>query len=412
MSRQVTVRTTVAGEEVEAGTATFSEGRLFTCSFRYAIDYLAHPHAYELEPGLTLDEGAHTFDGRLPLAFDDASPDLWGRRLLEDQRAVDRRAAPGLPAGLSPADYLLGVSDETRQGALRFIDAVQPSRQVPSSLTLAELLAAADSVLAEDETWADALKTLLDAGTGALGGALPKAAVKDDQGALWIAKFPMLGDRYHRPVWEKTALDLAERCGVEVPVRRLEWIGDRPVLLVRRFDRDDAGRVPYISARTLIQDTSQTESADYVDVAQALRAEGTRPRDDVVDLFRRVVVGALMNDTDNHLRNMGFLRDRGGWTLAPAFDLNPNRDVGAVRATAAAGSRTLLDLAHGLAELSRHCSVRPAEARSIVGDTLSGLSVWRDVAEENGASGRELDRFDEAFSVASSTDLSDLGRSV
>ena len=407
MTRAVSVSTVVDGETIEAGTATFVEDRVFYTSFRYSIDYLSHPGGYELEPGLTLDEGAHTFMGRLPLAFDDASPDLWGRRLLEDQRSLDRIDRPDLPAGLTAADYLLGASDETRQGALRFEPGEGGGRDVPASLELDELLAAADAVVAEDEDGAEGVKTLLDAGTGALGGALPKASVRD-RDALWIAKFPMLGDRFSRAVWEKTALDLTEAMGVTVPERRIIHLGERPVLLVRRFDREGLQRVPYISARTLVQDVSGTESADYVDVANALRAEGTRPVSDLRALFRHALAVALVNDTENHLRNLGFLREGRGWVLAPAFDVNPNRDGGAARATAVAGSRYPRDTGRGLLALAKACGLARDEARDLVAAAVEVTSSWKGVAEANGARGVEIDRFTEAFDVVTEAVRSDV----
>ncbi|RLV56090.1 type II toxin-antitoxin system HipA family toxin [Aeromicrobium phragmitis] len=401
MTRSFTVFTTLGGESVEAGTVNFTEGRTFTSSFRYAVDYLARPDSYPIEPGLPLDDAPHVVGGGLPLALDDASPDRWGRMLLERQRGTDRLDDPSLSPSLTPADYLVGVSDATRQGALRFTGEPEGPYladlpAVPKVLELPRLLAAADAVTADDSDWAGAVKTLLDAGTGALGGAMPKAAVVED-GALWLAKFPVLGQSVDLAAWEKTALDLAAMSGVSVPERRILRLGERTALLVKRFDRAGEQRIPYISARTLIEEESETPHADYTDIVASLRAEGTRPDADSEALFRLVVLGALTNNTDNHLRNLGFLRSGTGWILAPAFDITPQRDLGQPRATSIAGSVYPGDTGRGLLALAPHCKLTENRARAITAEVLDVVSAWRDVAEENGAPGARIEVFAESF---------------
>ncbi|MDD9350323.1 type II toxin-antitoxin system HipA family toxin [Mumia sp.] len=402
MNRQIDVVTRLGGEDVEVGTLTVTEGRVLSSTFRYSYDYLSRTDAYALEPAMPLDDAAHLVRDGLPLSLQDSSPDHWGKNLLTMQRRADNLAGADLPSELNALDFLLGVSDVTRQGALRFRVGdgpfLQESVGVPKMLELDVLLHAADVIVEESPTgWREAVKTMLDAGTGALGGALPKAAVVDD-GRLCLAKFPMLGDRVDRAVWEKTALDLAEAAGVPTPRRRIVTVAGRGVLLVERFDRRGEDRVPYISARTLAQEHGDGGTAEYEDVADALRFEGVAPRDDLVVLYRLVAVGALIHNTDNHLRNHGFLREGAGWRLAPAFDLNPNPDAGASRATSIAGSYQPRDTGRGLMAFAPYCGLDPAQARRVVAEVAEVVRRWREVAESNGATGREIERYEESFS--------------
>ncbi|MDY7089393.1 MAG: HipA domain-containing protein, partial [Actinomycetota bacterium] len=238
----------ITGRTVAVGDAHFNfrRGRL-TATFSYDRDYLSLPGAYAIDPALGLSTGAWPLPQGLAGAFSDAAPDRWGRTLIAKriraQAALDGR----IPPALDDRDYLLGVSDETRQGALRFKtdpdDVFQhPSPDVPKLIALPSLLHAANAVTREGPDNLDAIKTLLDAGTGSLGGARPKASVRDDE-RLMIAKFPHHSDEWSVIAWEKTALDLAEVAGIPVPGRQLVGIDGSPVLLLDRFDREGQRRV-------------------------------------------------------------------------------------------------------------------------------------------------------------------------
>ena len=241
-----------------------------------------------------------------------------------------RCAAPcrgGPPATLLEIDYLLRVSDFGRLGALRFStsehgpflapDDVAP---IPPLVELPALLAASDDVLANDES--DALRVLLAPGSS-LGGARPKASVRDVDGALAVAKFPARTDEVGVVRWEAVALLLAERAGIDVPQRRLETIGNAPVLLLRRFDRRANARVPFLSAMAALG-AADHERRSYPEFVDFIRQHGAHPKQDLHALWRRMVFNVLISNTDDHLRNHGFLHVPGrGWTLSPAYDLNP-----------------------------------------------------------------------------------------
>jgi serine/threonine-protein kinase HipA len=210
----------------------FRRGRL-TATFSYDHDYLELDDAYAIDPALRLSAGPWPLPHGLPGAFSDAAPDRWGRNLiakrLRAQACVEGRPVPAL----DDRDYLLGVSDETRQGALRFKTDVEgefqhPAPDVPKLIALPALLHAADAVARDEPDNLEAIKTLLDAGTGSLGGARPKASVRDGD-RLLIAKFPHHADEWNVMAWEKTALDLAEAAGITVPSRQLVGIEGIPV---------------------------------------------------------------------------------------------------------------------------------------------------------------------------------------
>jgi serine/threonine-protein kinase HipA len=240
------------------------------------------------------------------------------------------------------------------------------------------------------------VKRLLAAGTGSLGGARPKAAVLDDDGHQMIAKFPHHADAWDVMAWEATALDLAAAAGVQVASHRLVRIEGRHVLLLRRFDRaDDGARIGYISAMTALE-LHDGQHADYADVADSLTETSARAREDAHQLFRRVAVNVGLNNTDDHLRNHGFLRRRGGWTLSPAFDLNPNPEA-ELRQTTIGGADLPTDEADGLAELARACRLSPSQARSICADVAEAIDDWRGLAVRNGVDEPGLARFEASF---------------
>jgi HipA-like C-terminal domain/Sigma-70, region 4 len=200
---------------------------------------------------------------------------------------------------------------------------------VPKIVNLPEVLNASDRVARGDTIdLADlsAIRILLDAGTGTLGGARPKASVVGDDGVLQIAKFPHPDDDWEVMAWEKTALDLAERAGIEVPRRTIAHINGRAVLLLDRFDRSGGQRVGYMSAMTLVQgrDGGGSGARDYLELAAELADVSAATDADLSALWRRIAFSVAIHNTDDHFRNHGFLRQGSGWRLSPVFDVNPN----------------------------------------------------------------------------------------
>ncbi|MBS9376232.1 type II toxin-antitoxin system HipA family toxin [Rhodococcus sp. B50] len=370
---------------------TRSRGRIST-TFLYDPQYLSGD-GMSIDPALPLVAGSQHQSG-LVRAFADSAPDRWGRNLIEKGERARAREESRTPRRLDDLDFLLGVSDDTRQGALRFRLAGdraflgKPST-VPQLVSLPELLHAADEV-ASNEDPAQAIKQLLDTGTTGLGGARPKASIRLEDGALAIAKFPHGSDQWDVMAWEATALDLMERAGVRTPHRRLTRVGERSVLILRRFDRTNEGhRIGYISAMTALG-ASDGEHRDYADIAEAIRDLSRSPRADHHELFDRVVASVVLGNTDDHLRNHGFLADHRSWTISPVFDVNPTPDPWRARSTSIMGADTHPEEAETLLALAEDCSLNAAQAREKMRRVAGALSSWRDAARNNGLHTQEI----------------------
>jgi serine/threonine-protein kinase HipA len=399
---ELIVHVDIDGRPVRAGVAYFTLGRKnISTTFIYDSDYLSNPTSVDLEPGLPRQSGQQ-FVNKMPGSFQDCSPDRWGRNLINKGRQAEERAAGSrrLPA-LTDIDYLVGVSDANRQGDLRFKhvdgrDFLDPGHQVPKLISLPELLNSADKVAQDGDDMA-AVKALLAAGSGSLGGARPKVLVQGDDGALLIAKFPHRDDEWDVMAWEKWALDIAEASGIQTPARRLTDVGPRKVLLLERFDRRaDASRVGYISAMTLLN-RQDGDEGDYLDIADVIPEVGANVSRDLRELYRRIVFNVAIHDTDDHLRNHGFLRAPGGWRLSPIFDVNPNRELGQGRVTSIGGATDVDDEPVAIWDVAGEFRLQVSEAREIVRDVVGAMEGWRDAANRNRIAPREQDRFGEVF---------------
>lgn len=381
------------GESILVGQAHFTRARSqISTTFLYDPSYLASDGT-SIDPALPLVSGAQHQSG-LVRAFADSAPDRWGRNLIEKAERVRARAERRAPRRLDDLDFLLGVSDDTRQGALRYRLAGsaafvgQPSH-VPQLVSLPELLRASDE-LASDEDPVAAVKQLLDTGTTGLGGARPKASVRLEDGALGIAKFPHSSDRWDVMAWEATALDLLESAGIRTPSRRLTRVGARSVLILRRFDRTDRRyRVGYISAMTALG-ASDGDHRDYAEIAEAVRDLSLSPKSDHHELFDRVVASVALGNTDDHLRNHGFLADRGSWTLSPAFDVNPNPDLWRARTTSILGADSFSDEVDALLAFAEECSLSLEQGRARMRSIANAFTTWMERARSNGIREKEV----------------------
>lgn len=398
MTDEIEVAVDLGDRTVAAGIARFDRRRNeTTTSFVYDTAYMADPESYPIDPALSFDSRGGVVSG-LPGAFADCAPDRWGRKLITKRI---RASEAGAPRTIGDLDYLLGVSDATRQGALRFRRAgsahfENSDSDVPQRIRLPELLRASDRVARDDVDDLSAIKVLLNAGTGSLGGARPKASVIGDDGLLYIAKFPHHTDEWDVMAWEKTALDLAERAGVAVPNRSLTKVSGRSVLLLERFDRRATQRVGYMSAMTLIQGTDGGRY-DYLDVGAELADVSGAADNDLAQMWRRVTFSVAIHNTDDHMRNHGLLYEREGWRLAPTFDVNPNPDDSEERATSIAGATSRRDEVDGLMMAAPDFGLSDEEARRIMSEVDDATSSWREVAAANGVSASEITRFNGAF---------------
>ena len=407
MERVVRVFLDAPGAAVRVGTLwARSRQGVASATFMYHADWLAWAGCFALSPELPLTAGPHhTPAGRALFgALADSAPDRWGRQLMR-QDARRQATSGGAPATLLEIDYLLRVSDFGRLGALRFAadedgpflaaDDVAP---IPPLVELPALLAASDDVLARDES--DALRVLLAPGS-ALGGTRPKASVRDVDGGLAIAKFPAATDDLSVVRWEAVALHLAERAGIDVPERRLLTIRDSPVLLLRRFDRHANARTPFLSAMAALG-AADHERRCYPEFVDFIRQHGARPKQDLRALWRRMVFNVLISNTDDHLRNHGFLHVPGrGWTLSPAYDLNPTPTDLKPRVLA-----TAMDFNDATASLQLAFDVAPyfelgaATARRIAAEVAQATGGWRRAAKRFGISSAETHRLASAFEHA------------
>ena len=374
-----------------------------SASFEYDRAWIAHPARYRLEPALAVGPGAFHTRQALFGAIGDSAPDRWGRVLLRRAEIRRARLEGRVPGTLFESDFLLLVDDQLRVGALRFrtspggpfLAEPRPGR-VPPLIELNRLLAASDRVTRREELDED-LRMLVGPGTS-LGGARPKAAIRDRGGMLAIAKFPHARDDRDIVRWEAVALALARRAGIEVPDWRIEEVAGWRVLVVRRFDRTVAFRVPFLSAMSMLG-AGDDERRSYLEIADVRRAHGAAPRKDLGELWRRVVFNVLVSNTDDHLRNHGFLLEGGGgWRLSPAYDLNPTPTNERPRVLT-----THIDEHDGTASLelalgtAGYHGLGVRDAERIAGEVGSAVAVWREVAMRMGATRKEADRMESAF---------------
>jgi serine/threonine-protein kinase HipA len=376
-----------------------------SASFEYDPAWLRHPARFSLEPALALGEGAFHTQADTPMfgAIGDSAPDRWGRALM---RRMNRRQAEREGRAvrtLQEIDYLLMVDDEARQGALRFAERAggpflreHDAQRIPPLIELPRLLSASERVVDEQDTDED-LRLLFAPGSS-LGGARPKASVRLRDGSLAIAKFPRKDDEINTVLWESVALTLAAKAGIAVPTATLEEVTGKPVLIVTRFDRSGARRIPFLSAMSILG-AKDNETRSYQEIVDALRQHGAAPQEDMEALWRRIVFNVLISNTDDHLRNHAFLyAGQNGWRLSPAYDLNPVPvDIKPrVLTTAIMEDDTTasLDLAFRAAG---YFEIMDERARAIVKEVAASASGWRAEATRQGLARPQIERMASAF---------------
>jgi len=376
-----------------------------SATFEYDPTWLENPVRFSLEPALKVGPGPfHTGGGKALFgALGDSAPDRWGRVLMRRAERQRASAEGQAPRTLLEVDYLLMVTDEARQGALRFATEeggvfLRPSdqRAIPPLIDLPKLLSASEKV-SEDPNAAEELRLLLAPGSS-LGGARPKASVRDKDGHLAIAKFPHKEDETDAVLWEAVALGLAEKAGINVPEFRVEVVAGRNVLILRRFDRVDGTRRPFLSAMSML-DAKDNEHHSYLEIADSLRQHGARAKDDLHQLWRRMVFNVLISNTDDHLRNHGFLYEStSGWVLSPAYDLNPVPTDIKPRVLSTSidldDNSASLDLA---LENADYFELSSADALAIAKEVGTAVNSWRDEAAGHGLKAAEIDRMASAF---------------
>lgn len=375
---------------------------------------LDHKSNFILDPDLHPVQGRQYPTGKSTFGlFADASPDRWGRVLMErrERFAADREARK--PKKLGSSDYLLGVYDVTRMGGIRLKKEptgafLSDDREnaVPPWSTLRTLEEASrnfeDEKMTLQEKW---LKQLIRPGSS-LGGARPKATVQDIDGALWIAKFPSRKDDGNVGAWEKTAHDLAKQCGLRTPDSRLETFSKLgSTFLTKRFDRMGPKRIHFASAMTMLGRTdgaSADDGASYLHIASFLKANGAAPKEDLVELWKRILFNMAITNSDDHLRNHGFLLGQNGWRLSPLYDVNPVPYGDTLALNIDADDNTIsLELA---IDTAPYYGLTKEIAQSMALEMLDTIRQnWQRLARKNGLTHAAMEQMRPAFTLCYET---------
>lgn len=381
-------------------------------SFEYDENWISDSAcSFVFDPDLSLYKGRQYVPLNKPMfgVFADSCPDRWGRLLMKRREAVLAKKENRKPRRLTDIDFLLGVYDETRMGALRFavfedgpFVANDEELATPPWTTLRELEAASLSFEKNedgmDEKW---LRQLLAPGSS-LGGARPKASVVAPDGSLWIAKFPSRQDDVNVGAWEMVVHDLAVLCGLYVSEAKLENFSKMgSTFLTKRFDREGRQRIHFASAMTLLGKTDGADAADgsgYLEIASFIRQYGATPKKDLQELWRRIVFNMAVSNTDDHLRNHGFLLSGEGWTLSPVYDVNPNAD-GDVLSLNVDENNSLIDfdLAVSASKLYEMPKKQAEESVNEIKDIVG--KNWKRLAKKYGLHRNEMERMSPAFDM-------------
>lgn len=395
-------------------------GRLFAeggrgkqiISFEYDDTWLN-----DLKNNVTLDPDLKMFKGRqyAPAeklmfgVFEDSCPDRWGRLLMKRREAILAKKEDRKPRRLTETDYLIGVCDEARMGGLRFSASkdgeflsADKELATPPWTTLRKLesasLAFEDNDEAMEEKW---LKQLILPGSS-LGGARPKASVVAPDGSLWIAKFPSKHDEINVGAWEMVVHDLAIMCDLNVPEAKLEKFSKSgSTFLTKRFDREDGHRRHFASAMTLLGKTDGADAAEgsgYMEIASIIKMNSATPGKDLSELWRRIVFNMAVSNTDDHLRNHGFLLMNDGWSLSPLYDVNPNLYGDALSLNVDSDSNLIdFNLALSVAKIY---GLTKAQALTELKEIKNVVeSNWRKLAQQYGLSRSEVENMAPAFDM-------------
>jgi serine/threonine-protein kinase HipA len=305
-------------------------------SFEYDSGWLEkNKTIIPLDPELKPYAGRQYVNGQNNMfgVFTDSCPDRWGRLLIQKKENIQAKKEERRARKLRDIDFLLGVYDETRMGALRYCinegEFLSSDKEIaaPPWTSLRELEEASRKIEEEDRMIEKWLQQLLAPGSS-LGGARPKASVVAPDGSLWIAKFPSKHDEVNVGAWEMVVHDLALMCNINVPEAKLEKFSKTgSTFLTKRFDRNGSERIQFESAMTLLGKRDGDDAStgvSYLDIASFIARNSASAKDDLNELWKRIVFSVAVSNTDDHLRNHGFILHKEGWRLSPAYDINPN----------------------------------------------------------------------------------------
>ncbi len=383
-------------------------------SFEYSKGWLESGYAQDLDPDLKLFTGPQYLNDEKPNfgIFFDSSPDRWGRILMKRREAIKEREAGEKPKHLYESDFLMGVNDETRMGGIRFklhenenfLEHNEAVKAPPISsireLEQASLRIEDDNFFKDDNAkkW---LKLMMAPGSS-LGGARPKANVRHTDGSLWIAKFPSKNDDKDSGIWEFLVNRIAKNVNINVAEASASTFSQKQhTYLTKRFDRSiENKRLHFASAMTLLgykDSYCQKEGGSYLEIVDLIETYGASPNMDLIELWRRIVFSVGVSNTDDHLRNHGFILTRKGWILSPAYDINPNESGTGLSLNISENDNSLdYDLCLSIAEYYRW---ELNDAKAYITKVKKEISSWRKIANELKISNKEQNFMEQAFNI-------------
>ncbi len=384
-------------------------------AFEYNNEWIQSGMAQDLDPDLGLYTGPQYIrDEKANFGmFLDSSPDRWGRILMKRREAAFAKKEGREINKLFESDYLLGVFDGHRMGALRFKTDSQgeflnnnkrfasPPWATLQDLEYASLQLEKEDI-SEDPEYFKWLNMLIAPGSS-LGGARPKSSVVDPKNELWIAKFPSLNDQINVGAWEMVTNRLAINAGLKVANSKVQKLYSKHhTFLTKRFDRTmDGKRIHFASALTMLgyrDGSDYSDGVSYLELAEFLIQKGAKVNEDLEELWRRIVFSICVSNTDDHLRNHGFILTNRGWVLSPAYDINPNETSSGLSLNISEDDNSLdLALAKEVAEFFR---LDPKQADEIIERVRNSVQQWNVISKEYGISKEEQDIMSTAFANA------------
>jgi serine/threonine-protein kinase HipA len=377
-------------------------------SFEYDNNWIKSEQKFLLDPDIQLYGGPQYPNLKENFGiFLDSMPDTWGRTLMKRRAAQEALERGEKATTLYDIDFLLGVYDGSRMGALRFktdpdgefLDNNKTASTPPWS-SIRELQNAATNFENDDNNnavrkW---LSVLMAPGSS-LGGARPKANILDNDKSLWIAKFPSKTDTIDKGAWEFLAYQLAIKAGVEMAPCRIEKImGNYHTFFTKRFDRENGERIHFASAMTMTannEDTIRNNPASYLDIAEFISNHGTNIEANLHQLWLRIIFNIAISNTDDHLRNHGFILTAAGWILSPAYDLNPSIEKDGLALNIDTDNNALdFELAKSVGEYFR---LNEKQMKTIIKEVLEVTTNWKTIAKKIGISRSEQDLMTKAF---------------
>jgi serine/threonine-protein kinase HipA len=387
--------------------AHFGKGRK-TFSFEYDKDWIYSHEQMLLDPDLGWYSGPQYPNNKDNFGiFLDSMPDTWGRTLMQRREPLRAREEGKEPRKLHDIDFLLGVYDDSRMGALRFkLDPNGPfletgsSTTTPPWTTLGELQEAVRIIESdEDDEHIKKWILMLIAPGSSLGGARPKANFTDSSKNLWIAKFPSKNDKIDKAAWELLAYRLALKAGIRMSESRITKLsGAYNTFLTKRFDRILNERIHFASSMTMTgnyEEALRDKNASYLEIAEFIKYSGAENMEDLHQLWRRMVFNISISNTDDHLRNHGFLLSKKGWRLSPAYDINPSIDRDGLALNIDMDNNALdFDLARSVGE---YFMLNTKKMEEILTQIISVIAKWRIHANAIGILKKEQEMMEPAF---------------